>query len=536
MNKLIDKKKYLHHIYVLAFLLIPFISAVLFCAKDGRMINDIYIPVGGWSDEITYYKQIEGILSHVLPRGYFGYNQSRALYGSLAVWGLIPLIPYVIWGFFFGWNYCSPIYANIFFCVAALFVLYKLLRLNRTEMAALAVFWSVNQFLNRYVLSGVIEASIVAQMLILAACGEWLLSKKIRGRCSKDGVIAKDRAVYVLCTILSCFLTLERPYFAVFFLIPFWKSVREKNKGQIICMPLLAACNMVIFFLNSKYFCSTYFSNVLSFEKIRSLDIAGLFESFWEIAKLIWYAMRYRGSGPGWYYLLLLFEMAIMVCVCIWRKYCHKEIPPMFLISLVGDILIVLALVVMYDLSAGARHILALIVTNAVLLVLESQALWGGMLALICVASIFRTQGADALPYKDDQYVQYMDTLKEEFAKVVKVTGEISYDNVVSMPTADRNTEDPERVVCTYYGVLFAMPSGVGISLDFQNFYDDPENLKAKYILVHPEGEIRKILERAGMSCIFENDELMLYSSENDIPAPQKYIRSEKDQIRNYAE
>lgn len=192
----------------------------------------------------------------------------------------------------------------------------------------------------------------------------------------------------------------------------------------------------------------------------------------------------------------------------------------MFLISLAGDTLILLALVVMYDLGVGARHILTLIVANAVLLVLESRALWGGMLAVICVASVFRTQGADALPYRDDEYVQYMDTLKEEFAKVVKVTGEISYDNVVSMPTADRDAEDPERGVCTYYGVLFAMPSGVGISLDFQNFYDDPENLKAKYILVHPEGEIRRILERAGMSCIFENGELMLYCSENDIPAP----------------
>lgn len=513
MNKRLEKKKIFDHIFILLFLLTPLISAALFCLKDGRMIRDIYIPLGGWSDEITYYKQIEGILSHGLPRGYFGYNQSRALYGSLAVWGLIPLIPYVIWGFFFGWSYCSPIYANIFFCIAALMVFYKLLHPKRAEMTAITVFWVANQFLNRYVLSGVIEASVTAQLLIVTACGEYLLSGEIRDCRGKDITAAKDRAVFILCTLAICFLTLARPYFAVFFLIPFWKSAKDKSIKRIAGLPILAAGIMGLFFLNSRYFCSTYFSNVISFEKIVTVNIENLFESFLRIAKYIWYAMRYKGSGPGWYYLLFLLELTMMACVCIWRKHCRKEVPPMFIVSLTGELLILLALVVMYDLDVGARHILALVVVNAVLLVLEFHTFSAGMLALLCVASIFRTQGADALPYKEDTYVQYMDMLEEEFAKVVKVTEEISYDNVVAMPTADRDAKDPAQGVCTYYGILFAMPSGVGISLDFQDFYDDPGNLKAKYILVHPDGEIRETLEEIGMSCIFGNDELMLYSA-----------------------
>lgn len=100
LDRFHNKNRYLNSIFILVFIMTPLLSAALFCLKDGRMIWDIYIPLGGWSDEITYYKQIEGILSYGLPRGYFGYNQSRALYGSLAVWGLIPLIPYVVWGFF----------------------------------------------------------------------------------------------------------------------------------------------------------------------------------------------------------------------------------------------------------------------------------------------------------------------------------------------------------------------------------------------------------------------------------------------------
>lgn len=93
---MIQKKNGRQAVSILFFILLvstPLVSALLFCMKDGKTISDIYIPLGGWSDEITYYKQIEGILSHGMPRGYFGYNQSSALYGTLGVWGVVPLIP-----------------------------------------------------------------------------------------------------------------------------------------------------------------------------------------------------------------------------------------------------------------------------------------------------------------------------------------------------------------------------------------------------------------------------------------------------------
>ena len=59
---------------------------------------------------------------------------------------------------------------------------------------------------------------------------------------------------------------------------------------------------------------------------------------------------------------------------------------------------------------------------------------------------------------------------------------------------------------------MFAMPAGVGISLDYEDFYNMPENIKARYILVHPDGLIRQKLEAIGMYCIYENEEPALYS------------------------
>lgn len=512
----LSKRELLKYAVAVFFVLTPLLSAVLFCLKDGRWINDVYIPLGGWSDEITYYKQIEGILSHGMPRGYFGYNQSRALYGSLGVWGMVPLIPYAAWGAVAGWDYLSPLYANIFFCVLALFVLCKMLKMTEKEMLMLSLFWIANQFLNRYVLSGVVEASVIMQLIFVTACGEYLLSEKIRGRQCREITPLKDCIVLAFCTFMVCVLTLARPYFAVLFLIPFWKCLRDGRKRCAIGLPVLAVFIMGLFFLNNHYFCATYFNNIFLFGKMQEAGILGffvtLFEGFIEILRLIWYAIRYKGSGVGWYYLLLAIELAVMAFVCV-RCVCrHKKMPRMYIVTLTGNFLIIASIIEIYDLGVGARHILSLVIANAVLLIVEAHFSLGAVLALICIVSIVQTQGADALPYKDSEYVEYMDFLEEEFNRVVSVSGEISYSNVVAMPTADVSVQDPEQSVCTYYGYLFAMPAGVGISLDFQDFYDVPENIKAGYILTHPSGKIRQVLEEAGMVCIFENDDMSLYS------------------------
>lgn len=517
MKKHLTKNNIVEIAVFLFYIFTPLIAAMLFCLKDGRVINDIYIPLGGWSDEITYYKQIEGILSHGMPRGYFGYNQSRAMYGTLGVWGLVPLIPYILWGFFFGWNYCSPLYANIFFCIIALIVTYVLLRPKKMHMCTISLFWITNQFLNRYVLSGVIEASIFMQLMVVTACGQYLLSETLRSNSKRTFSLAKDRFALILCTTLICFLTLARPYFAVLYLIPFWFAVKNRKKVWIFGLPALAMVIMILFFLNNHYFCATYFESVLSFDHILSAGFGGLLyqilESFVEIARLIWYALRYKGSGVGWYYLLLCIELAVMFFTCIYRKWRHREVPKMYVITLIGNALILLSIIIMYDLGVGARHILALTTANAVVIIIETHFSWGLLLAAVCLFSHVQTQGADGLPYKNNEYVTYMDNLKETFSQIVEVTSDISYENVVAMPTADHHAANPEQGVVTYYGLLFAMPAGVGISLDFEDYYFDSDNIKAGYILVHPEGKIRNTLESINMHCIFENEEFALYAN-----------------------
>ena len=47
MNKLFFNSNKLKLVTFFLFVTTPLISAVLFCLKDGKLISDVYIPLGG---------------------------------------------------------------------------------------------------------------------------------------------------------------------------------------------------------------------------------------------------------------------------------------------------------------------------------------------------------------------------------------------------------------------------------------------------------------------------------------------------------
>lgn len=60
---------------------------------------------------------------------------------------------------------------------------------------------------------------------------------------------------------------------------------------------------------------------------------------------------------------------------------------------------------------------------------------------------------------------------------------------------------------------MFALPAGVGISLDFGDiYYQEEGSLKAGYYLIHPKGMIRTRLDAQGMHCIYETEDFALYT------------------------
>lgn len=495
------KKKILYVLSSVIFILIPLIGAALFCLKDGKTIFDTFFPYSGWSDEITYYKQIEAAIESGIPQGYFGYNESRAELLSFGAWGPFPLIPYIIWGKIFGWTYLAPVFANITMCSIAFLMLVLLAKPDIKQMAAIGLFWMLSPSMNRYVLSGTAEPVYIAAMIIFtAAC--------IR-MCSRNG---KWKASPVISTIVAFYLTLCRGYFAVLFLIPFVIGVVKKKKAILLTEAICLICSFAGFLVIRKYFCAEYYGGVYK----TGLSFASLMENiknnFADSAKLSWYALRYHSGIDAWGLLIFYVSLMCMIPSCVLLIKKNKHLAAISFSMLFCEIVIVVAFFAIYGINEFGRHMLCFVLANIMLVTTEKHWYLSCPLILLIICQIFLMWGDIKGVYKTDEAEEKLDSLETAMAEKMTLTDEMSYANLLAMPTSEHDAEG-NAVIEPYYGYMFAAPAGFAVSLDNEDFYDDVSNIVAGYVLCSPYGTIRTRLEEAGFECIIEDDDLVVLKS-----------------------
>lgn len=490
-GKKLDRDKLIYLIVCALAVMTPLLAGVLFCLKDGKSIADIYIPLGGWSDEITYYKQVDALVNGGGIKGFFGFNQSQAPIGGFAYWGPLPIIPYVLWGLIFGWNYSAPIYANIFFVALGIAVVLLVTRPKLIHIVFFIIAMFSSPMVLRHMLSGVAEPMYFMLLMIAVACAlDYFKEDKFK------------TASFVICLIAISLLTMMRGYYAVLYLIPFWKCVKKKKAIPWVIGSAIVA--VIGFALIRKFFCASYYGGVIG------TDIADSIKSFGTniilMAKYVWYAIRYRDGMVPWCYVLWITSMLCMGVDFTVYYINNKKVKETVLQTLIMNTSVFVAIFVLYDVGVGGRHLLTMTVVNFVVMLVDMDYRYFISTIIVGVAAFFLMNQIERLPYVDEEYALWMAELEEDFRECIVLTDDLSADNCMAMPTSDDNE-------CTYYGYMFAAPAGMGVSLDEREFYNDPSNLTADYIMVHPYGSARYILEDAGYECIYECDKLMLYHS-----------------------
>nr|WP_296455233.1 hypothetical protein [uncultured Acetatifactor sp.] len=199
--------------------LVPVLCCVAYCAAQGRWIWEVYLPSSQWNDELFYYKQVEGILSHGYPQGYFGFNESHALKLSFAAWSPVLVFPWVIWGLMFGWNLASPVLCNIFLLSLACFLYVWLVRPSWRQLGMVALLFGLYNNFARYMLSGMPEAICFAMVILFYGAAVNYLRRR------------KNYKLVVLFA-MSCTMTLMRPYLILFLLLPCWLWILGSRRGR----------------------------------------------------------------------------------------------------------------------------------------------------------------------------------------------------------------------------------------------------------------------------------------------------------------
>lgn len=503
---------------------IPILSCILFCLFLGESFQSIFLPNTACSDDIFYYKMVEGIVKFGYPLGYFGYNESHALVCSFGAWSPVLLLPWTLWGKIFGWGYLSPIICNI--CLVSIgFVVFSFLA-EPTWKQVLSIalqFLLVTPFI-RYMLSGMPEA--VCYMLIIIMYG-------VVYSYFKHENIYKLIIIFLLVT----FLSLMRPYFMALFILPGILWVRKAKFCGLFGTALIVFINLLGYKLITYFFGAPYFYSLMATDFIDSFKNNGAFAGClflinkicekWSIVKWDMSLGVKKGFTDGQIYFACF---AVMLFLLFWllsdiikqkrqgiayNKNTVRNIV-LELSQLLAFVSMLLAIFVLYLIPEGSRHILTFLI--GFILVssmrdnysLEKNCLVVAMFAYLFVVKYDNDSGYK-VPYSGEDVIQEVEIWENEFGDCVGLN-EIdtpNFDNVVDWVIEDTVDGETKEIP---WRALFALPEGMGINCCLSQYIAENFNdLNSRYILTVSNGQIDFLCHVESVEELLRNDYFVLY-------------------------
>lgn len=508
----VSKLKNNNYIKAIFAFLSPLFICMFFCAVRGTSLLKIYIPNAINNDCLYYYKIVEGVINYGIPQGYFGYNESHALYGTFASWNPLIVGYWGIWGKVFGWNYASAIVSNII----ALSVAFGLFAyITKPKWSGLLSFLGLMLVFPAFsinVLNVLVEAPIGALLIIFFAFS----IREARLRHGKLNI-----SFMLICSFM---LTLLRPYMVLLFLVPIIFVGRKKRIWSIPVV-VIAVASVVGYFLCGHFFTSDYIYPVFdmtSIDKLLAGDIRGCLSTikyaviytFPEAISLIKDAFVH-GHTVGTQYVVTLFT-AVMLIV-IWVKSSEKKEKTMLLAYGIFAFVLFAAVIIFYrTANDGGRHFLIFAIVGCLLLCTECEGSfkWTSASVAFVLLIIFALRGSFYprdydVPFENKELEQKIEYWEKTFKEREITIDSDRYNNTVIWTLTD---DVDGEYVSTYFNELYALPVGLGLncceSVFLENNFD---SLKSRYMAVTPGSETEKLCASRGWNMVGSTDTLAIY-------------------------
>ena len=505
MIVLSDRQK--RYIDILVLTLIPLIAAIIYARLCGGSIFKIYLPAGQWNDEVCYFKQIQAMVEHNVPYGYWGYNESSANVLSFGAWSFVMFIPYVIWGKIFGWNYFSPIACNIILMMIAYLILGLLSRKAR-ECKYWVLAWTISFcIITRYMLSGMVEAFNYCLIILMLSLSMHIVNAREKQETEKTWTF------YLLLLVIAL-LTLMRPYYVILNIIILWFAKQQNSKKRMIFVLGTMVLTLFLYFYINRNLCAPYLLPIINTEVIKPFMSGDFIEgciAFWgkcvsgfqEIGKYI-----FERGFVGIVYCMFFMQMIFLIfssAMSFRRNQKNQGMLQMFFCFI--DSIQIMAIIIFYSIPVGSRHLLPLCIANCILIIMYQTRFWK-ILLIICTLILNYLQINDEyhakLPFYDEHIAESINESEALMKQSMELTNQISWDNSV----AYFFTDDKHP----WYVFLYALPSWFSIQFDYTEVADDIDLLKSKYIFVAPDGSIDKKMQDLNAEIVCQGTEWRMYS------------------------
>lgn len=482
-----------------------------------------------WNDELFYFKQVEAIINYGFPRGYYGFNESKALSLSFAAWSPVLVWPWVLFGFLFGWTKDAVFVYNLIIYIIAMVSFGALVKPNFKQTGVISV-WFLSFFLNaRYIYSCMPEVICFAHLIIFM--GLMISYFKSGKKTELGGAI-----------ILGILMTFMRPYlilflvFALAVMIIFAK--KERRIIDIVLAVLTFGFTAFIYYLLNHFLSAEYLMPFFYTDFITTFFTDGFGEGVHHLIGTLYYKgsefisfMRdafYIDRAAGIFFCIFVIMMMLQLVMSIMdiRKMKGEKPTSEFicgLYMLFADFAFLIAMLLMYKLTEGSKHLLTFIMAGVLVMILDKKKglICGLIMSLVLIYfGAFHCVGNDydfGIPTKtassEADYMYWEKAFREGI--VLDLSDVPSYKNAIIWEFNDLVDGEP---VTTEWQMLYALPSGTGISCCMdtyggtsyteRNFY----RLRCRYIAVPSGGRVDKMCSEAGYEVIGRDDKLVVYA------------------------
>lgn len=538
---------------------LPVIACLVCCAARGQGIGQVYLPSSERNDELIYYKQVEAILEYGYPRGYFGFNESHALKLSFAAWSPALMLPWVLWGLLFGWNLLSPVLCNLFLLTGAMLLYGMLAKPDWKQTGIISLLFFLYMPFSWYMLCGMPEIGCMSLAIVFyGAAAGWL-------RRRRGGLLAVMFA-------LAGLLTLMRPYFLLFLLLPayFWifRDAAGESRGMAdsggtggkgrapgrggkpgegrvrwgavlgtaaVFAAVLGAYAWIGHFLAAAYFRPLYRMDWLTafFQKGLGGGLKNLFGSlYYSGREFVSYMKQGMVSGlpAGGIFccyvvmLLILFWQSVKDVVALRRLEAggerRRELGGQ--LALEGHLafsflaMLFATLLLMSNFHDGCKHLLTFLAAGIFPIARMRTVYWKkAILTGVAFAFVFSYRGAAFEAYQPTFYQEAVALGLEGFGADVErelaLAGDAgpSYDNTVIWVLSDELPEGPRYTGWQY---LYALPPGFGINCCTAEYVTENfRSLRSRYLCVVPGGPVEEACRLMEYEEITGNEHAVLY-------------------------
>lgn len=503
---------------VMVFILFPFLCASIWCLWEGHTIGSVYLPASYWNDELMYYKQVEAVVNHGVPMGYFGYNEAHAETLYFAAWNPVILLPWCLWGVLFGWGMTAPVYANLFYMMICMGGFYLLARPGKRQSAWILCLLAVFTPFTRYLLSGMPEALFMAfTILYVGFAVAWLRKQTL-------GYLAAMFAI-------TLFSSLARPYLILFMLLPIFFSIKTYRLKGFAVSAGIFVLTAVGYVTISKYATSPYIEASVDTNWLSLFITDGIGTGFKYVfqtlserfsslfADYLKPAVKY-GLFSGTLYAVTGF-LAVLSTIWLGGLYIKKERLSLrwlywhYVVSVTG---MILALFLFYKMGEGSKHLMSFIILGLLLLGLTEKRTLMMKLAVMALCGYFFIVKVFApydwqVPYDDGVIRQEVERLEAQADANMELNTEYQepYENTVIWLGWD--VVEGDNVIVTW-GLLYAMPDGFGINFCTREYVvGHIEELHSAYIALIPGGEVEQMVLKCGYEKVAETERIAVYKN-----------------------